>query len=543
MGSLGLGNGSLRMDDVYLEGATPDGPAVVGHLSVIVDTAGITFLGPEPGERRTVGWERTSPLEFGRPGRPARRGAGHLARVRGRRSPAAASGAFQARPRRRGTRDRTDRRGVCCTRVGRRATRVGRRATGVGGRAADLGRRTTGVGCRAADLGCRAADLGRRTADLGRRTADLGRRTTGVGRHPGGIACLGSSRGSPIDPVGRATRVVASRTTRVVAGRAAHTGHGDATGPGRGAHAGRATRSGRGGVPDLAEWSAPSGVVEDNFVVTEAGSEAWDDTPPPAWYRYAPRRPRAAHRPAPTSAQRICADRSLHRSGRPAPDRGGGRVLPDAGTTGHISGVALSDAAIAGRVGIQPGDLAGWSASAPTMGNVFAAGATTHGAAALNTAEQASTVLARCLHVPASAVDGAFGMGDAITQRSAEAASPSYADPAGNGGAVSSVVDVVKTPQIGQADADGLPGPGTVRHVLPALRAGDAALRRRWRGRGIRHRHGAARGRPGARGPGGGARWPGSRSRASPTTTGRPRRSSPRRRRCSTGACRPRSER
>ncbi len=55
------------MDDVYLEGATPDGPAVVGHLSVIVDTAGITFLGPDPGERRTVGWDRTSPLEFGQP--------------------------------------------------------------------------------------------------------------------------------------------------------------------------------------------------------------------------------------------------------------------------------------------------------------------------------------------------------------------------------------------------------------------------------------------------------------------------------------------
>ncbi len=67
MGSLGLGDGSLRMDDVYLEGATPEGPAVVGHLSVIVDTEGITFLGPEPGERRTVGWDRTSPLEFGPP--------------------------------------------------------------------------------------------------------------------------------------------------------------------------------------------------------------------------------------------------------------------------------------------------------------------------------------------------------------------------------------------------------------------------------------------------------------------------------------------
>ena len=46
MGSLGLGNGSLRMDDVYLEGATPEGPAVVGHLSVIVDTGGSPFSGP-----------------------------------------------------------------------------------------------------------------------------------------------------------------------------------------------------------------------------------------------------------------------------------------------------------------------------------------------------------------------------------------------------------------------------------------------------------------------------------------------------------------
>src|ERR1700691_4732408 len=67
MGTIGLGNGSLRMDDVYLEGSTPDGPAVVGNLSVIVDSEGITFLGPDPGERRTVAWERTSPLTFGPP--------------------------------------------------------------------------------------------------------------------------------------------------------------------------------------------------------------------------------------------------------------------------------------------------------------------------------------------------------------------------------------------------------------------------------------------------------------------------------------------
>ncbi len=62
-------------------------------------------------------------------------------------------------------------------------------------------------------------------------------------------------------------------------------------------------------------------------------------------------------------------------------------------------------------------------------------------------------MLARCLHVPVSAVDGAFGMGNSVSQRTAEAISPSYADPAGNGGAVSSVVDVVQSPQI-EATAD-----------------------------------------------------------------------------------------
>jgi hypothetical protein len=61
--------------------------------------------------------------------------------------------------------------------------------------------------------------------------------------------------------------------------------------------------------------------------------------------------------------------------------------------------------------------------------------------------------MARCLHVPVSAVDGAFGMGDSALQRTAEFTSPSYADPAGNGGAVSSVVDVVDGPNVQAADA------------------------------------------------------------------------------------------
>ncbi len=122
-------------------------------------------------------------------------------------------------------------------------------------------------------------------------------------------------------------------------------------------------------------------------------------------------------------------------------------------TTGRLAGARLSDTAIAARVGIQPGDLPGWSSDAPRMGNVFAAGATTHGAAGLRTAQQASTVLARCLRVPVSSVDGAFGMGSGVGLRTAQVTSLGYADPSGNGGAVNSVVDVMKTANIEQADA------------------------------------------------------------------------------------------
>jgi hypothetical protein len=114
----------------------------------------------------------------------------------------------------------------------------------------------------------------------------------------------------------------------------------------------------------------------------------------------------------------------------------------------------LSDAKIAALVGIQPGDLPTWSSTAPRTGNAFAAGATSNGALGLSTAVTAATSMARCLHVPISAVEGAFGMGNAISQRTAEVTSPSYADPSGNGGSVNSVVDVVKTPQILNADAN-----------------------------------------------------------------------------------------
>ena len=65
MEPFGGGMGGLRLDDVALEGETPDGKAVVDHLSVIVDAAGITVLGPAPGASRTLGWDRMSSVELG----------------------------------------------------------------------------------------------------------------------------------------------------------------------------------------------------------------------------------------------------------------------------------------------------------------------------------------------------------------------------------------------------------------------------------------------------------------------------------------------
>jgi hypothetical protein len=213
-------------------------------------------------------------------------------------------------------------------------------------------------------------------------------------------------------------------------------------------------------TPEVVEPPATAEVVDDTFVGTAVEDEDWDrddDSDSPratTWFRYAPRQPRPTHRHVSTTrSQDVVRLAVFTLLAGLIPVAAGLRYFQAQGTTGRITGVALSDTAIAGRVGIQPGDLPGWSASAPTMGNAFAAGATTNGPAALNTAEQASTVLARCLHVPVSAVDGAFGMGSAVSQRTAEVTSPSYADPAGNGGAVSSVVDVVQSPQIQDADA------------------------------------------------------------------------------------------
>ncbi len=350
MGSLGLGDGSLRMDDVYLEGATPEGPAMVGHLSVIVDTEGITFLGPEPGERRTVGWDRTSPLEFG--------------------PPAALPG-------------------------GEAVTSL---EFAVDGRQLRL--------------------------------------LVPSKRDPAGVeagAVVEPVVESP-PPVPVAETVVPVLAEPVVESLPPVLAVADTTAY----------------VPMALE---PEPSAEDDFT---AEDDATDEEETPA-------EPRVRFRPYPGLSKQ---------SRRPAltpPQRMVRLVLVTVllGLIPMAAGVwyfhlqplptqpvhALSDATIAARVGIQPGDLPGWSTAASRMGNPFAAGATTHGPAALRTAEQASTVLARCLHVPVSAVDGAFGMGSAVAQRTAQAVSPTYLDPSGNGGAVGSVVDVLRSSQAQQADA------------------------------------------------------------------------------------------
>jgi hypothetical protein len=412
------------MDDVYLEGATPEGPAVVGHLSVIVDSEGITFLGPEPGERRMVGWERSSPLEFG--------------------APAALPDGEQ---------------GTCLEFV-------------VDGRPLRL-LVPSKKGAHDAPAGSGdvppASDPPTRPAHLAEPPLFIDPPAPVVADAP--ALLLEPPAPTPVDPIETvlatppaptfldppAPTVLDPPAPTVLDPPAPTLRQPPAPAP----------------MPVPLPVSDPVGppapdVVDDIALVAAtthdgAGTDTAvdpaadeDESGPvrlPAWFRYVSRQSRESKKHAPTRAERIVRLVVFTVLAGLIPIAAGVRYFQDQGTTGHITGVALTDAAVAARVGIQPTDLPGWSAGAPQIGNAFAAGATTHGAAALNTAEQASTVLARCLHVPVSAVDGAFGMGNSVSQRTAEAISPSYADPAGNGGAVSSVVDVVKSPQIGATDA------------------------------------------------------------------------------------------
>ena len=472
MGSLGLGNGSLRMDDVYLEGSTPDGPAVVGHLSVIVDTDGITFLGPEPGERRTVGWERTSPLEFGTPaalpdgeavtslqfvvdGRPLR------ILVPSKRDP-----------------DGPDEEIAALAEPLAALLPEPPAAVLPEPPAAVLPEPPAAVLPEPP-----AAVLPEPPAAVLPEppAAVLPEPPAAVLPEP--PAAVLPEPPAAVLPEPPAAVLPEPPAAVLPEPPAAVLPEPPAAVSVEPPAAVFALPPPPPGVQSLTEPLADSPpvvpVIEDTFVVSSHGDgapsagdepgaeepeEYYDDelvpARPPVWFRYAPR-PRPRPRPRP-----------LHRPRHPGPSRApdmvrlivftvlaglipvvaGLRYFATQGPPARIA-VALSDTAIAAHVGIQSADLPGWATTGPGTGNPFAAGATTQGAAALSTAEQASTIMARCLHVPVSSVDGALGMGDAVSQRTAEVTSPSYADPAGNGGAVSSTVDVVQSASVQEADA------------------------------------------------------------------------------------------
>src|SRR5580700_2747676 len=54
----------LRLDGVVVSGATPDGPAAVGGLSLVMDARGMTVIVPGGGEPRTAPWTSVSVPRF-----------------------------------------------------------------------------------------------------------------------------------------------------------------------------------------------------------------------------------------------------------------------------------------------------------------------------------------------------------------------------------------------------------------------------------------------------------------------------------------------
>jgi hypothetical protein len=54
-----IGGSELHLDEVYLAGATPRGPAVVGGLALVADDHGLTVIGPQPTSVRKMSWGRT----------------------------------------------------------------------------------------------------------------------------------------------------------------------------------------------------------------------------------------------------------------------------------------------------------------------------------------------------------------------------------------------------------------------------------------------------------------------------------------------------
>ena len=414
MGSLGLGDGSLRMDDVYLEGATPEGPAVVGHLSVIVDTEGITFLGPEPGERRTVGWDRTSPLEFGPP-----------AALPGGQAVTSLEFAVDGRQLRLLVPSKRDPAGVEAE-----------------AEVPPVAESPAPVLAEPAVAPVVAPVVAPALAPMVEPA--VAPVVAPVAESPAPV--LAEPPAAPVvAPVAESPAPVLAAADPSV-----YRARGVAGGPdGRGRSRPTTTRCrlrpGSGSGPTPVARSSPAGPP---------------CRPPSAWSGSCSSRSSWGSSPWPRASGTSTSSRSRRNRGRVCPTP---PSPPESGSSRET--------------------CPGGAPQRPGSGNPFAAGATSHGVAALRTAEQASTVLARCLHVPVSAVDGAFGMGSGVSARTAQAASPTYLDPSGNGGAVGSVVDVMKTPQIQQADSSVFQDPALfatcyqpfVQAMLPYASGGGSA--------------------------------------------------------------------
>jgi hypothetical protein len=110
--------------------------------------------------------------------------------------------------------------------------------------------------------------------------------------------------------------------------------------------------------------------------------------------------------------------------------------------------VVQADDTLAASVGVQHGDLPGWTTTPGSPGNPFTAAVTSSGAT--TAMATATTALSDCLHLPATEVTGAFG--DPSPSRTAQSATPTYTAPTPPGTTASSVVDVMRGATAERAD-------------------------------------------------------------------------------------------
>jgi len=391
MTALGVGEGGLRLHDVYLEGAVDEATAVVGQLSVIVDSAGITVLGPTPGAVRVVGWERLSSVELGGsatlPGGKAGSSLELVVDGRPLRLLVPTASAPGAPP---------------------STSRPQPPATAPPAQPAVSPAVSPAVPLDDVPAEVRTIEDGAEAPQLEATPAPASVEPVAppVAEVPADAAVVPAAPAPPPSP---------------------------------------AWASGAHDAPPVPSLAVPD----------EPGAVPHSDVVPPAVAELQPARlvrPRPALR-APLSKTQHLIRVTIVALLVALVLVAGTIWLVRPGSGGTPARAPESDAAIAARVGLQRSELPGWQSRPAPPADVFAAGATTRGAAAARTAARSSAVLARCLHVPVSALDGAFDMGGAAAQRSARAASRRFADPAGDAGAISSLVDVVRTDKDGRADA------------------------------------------------------------------------------------------